>query len=109
MLHHELVAALEQVGERAPAFGRVEDVVLLHSYPWQFAALPAQFVPFPGEFFFSGQVLQARLQPFVFRSHFVLALRCSHWVILSSFTHGYARAARILNARWSDGPCGVMV
>src|SRR5262245_43674532 len=76
----KLAPALEQIAEGAAAVRTVEEVVLVDQHPWQFAALPAQFVSFPGEFLFGGKMLQTRLQPFVSRNHFVLSLCCSHWI-----------------------------
>ena len=42
VLHQQLAPAFEQIGERAPALGRVEHVVLLDAHPRQRAALGAQ-------------------------------------------------------------------
>ena len=44
VLHQQLAPALEQVGERAPALGRVEDVVLLDALPGQGAARAGDLV-----------------------------------------------------------------
>ena len=44
VLHQQLAPALEQLGERAPAVGRVEDVVLLDAHPGQRAALAGDLV-----------------------------------------------------------------
>ena len=99
MVDDQLAAAGEQIGERLRAVRAFEHVVLLDPFPRQFAALPAQFVPFPGEFLFSGQVRQARLQPFVSRHHFVVSLRCSHRISFLWLGTG---------TRLLAGPCGVI-
>src|SRR3989442_10648333 len=44
VLHQQLMAALEQLGERALALGPVEDVVLLDALPRQRAALAGDLV-----------------------------------------------------------------
>ena len=41
MLHQQLAPSFEQIGERAPALGRVEDVVLRDALPRQRAAARA--------------------------------------------------------------------
>jgi hypothetical protein len=56
VLHHELAAAVEQVGQRARALGRVEDVVLVDAHPRQRAALARDLVAE------AGQLLLARQQ-----------------------------------------------
>jgi hypothetical protein len=61
----ELVAALEEVGQRLLAPGPVEDVVLLHLLPRQLPALLAELVAQAREFLLAGQVLAARLDPFL--------------------------------------------
>jgi len=44
VLHHQLAAAFEQLGQRAPALGPVEDVVLLDAHPRQRAAFAGDLV-----------------------------------------------------------------
>ena len=83
MVDDQLVAAGEEIRECLRAVRTFEDIVLLDPFPRQFAALPAQFVASACEFFFGGQVRQARLQPFVSRHYFVASLCCSHRMILS--------------------------
>ena len=44
VLHQQLAAAFEQLGERALALGRVEDVVLVDAHPRQRAAFAGDLV-----------------------------------------------------------------
>ncbi len=114
VINDELASALEKIAERAAAVRSFEDVVLADAFPRQFASLPAQFVPFAGEFLFGGKVRQPRLDPFVARNYFVLCLCCSHRITLSllvafEFTYqGYARThvSSMLRAALSVSPFG---
>ena len=63
MLHHELVAAVEQVGQRAPAGRRVEEVVLVHANPRQRAALARDLVAEAGQLLLARQQLLAFGKP----------------------------------------------
>jgi hypothetical protein len=88
MVNDQLASSVEQIGKRLRAVRTFEDVILPHSFPRQFAALPAQFVPFAGEFLFGRKVRQPRLQPFFSRNYFRSDLFCTDEFPLS----GYARA-----------------
>ena len=55
VLHQQLAPAFEQVGERAPALGRVEDVVLLDAHPRQRAALAGDLVAQARQFLLARQ------------------------------------------------------
>ena len=65
VLHQQLAAAFEQVGERAPALGRVEDVVLLDAHPRQRAALAGDLVAQARQFLFARQQRLALGKPLV--------------------------------------------
>ena len=69
MLDHELAAALEEVGEREAAAGRVEGVGLGHLQPRLLAAALGDAITEAGEFFFLAQQLEAGGQPFFGRGH----------------------------------------
>ena len=65
VLHQQLAAAVEQVGERAPALGRVEDVVLVDAHPRQRAALAGDLVAQARQFLLARQQRLALGNPFV--------------------------------------------
>ncbi len=55
MLHQQLAAAVEQLGQRAPALGCVEDVVLGDALPGQRAARAGDLVAQVRELLLAGQ------------------------------------------------------
>ena len=65
VLHQQLAAAFEQLGERAPALGRVEDVVLVDAHPRQRAALAGDLVAQARQLLFVRQQRLALGNPFV--------------------------------------------
>src|SRR5271165_4157679 len=64
VIDNQLASSLEQLGQRYLARRSFEDVALLHLLPWKLAALAAQFVTQPGEFFLLLQERFSRRQPF---------------------------------------------
>src|SRR5579872_400859 len=78
VIDDQLASSTEEFVKSQRAFGTFEHVILLDSFPRQFAALPAQFIPLASEFLFSGQVLHPRLAPFVPRHHLMLRSCCCH-------------------------------
>ncbi len=71
MLHHQLAAAREQIGQRLLAFRAVEQVSLVDLDPGQRAALLAQPVARPRVFLFMRQMRFAGFEPFFTRDDFV--------------------------------------
>jgi len=67
MVDDELVAAVEQVGERLLAARRVEYIILLHLHPRQITTLATQIIARPGEGFFGGEMRLALLEPILVR------------------------------------------
>ena len=65
VLDQQLAAAVEQVGERAPAVGRVEDVVLVDTHPRQRAALAGDWSLQARQFLLVREQRLARGNPFV--------------------------------------------
>jgi hypothetical protein len=63
VLHHELATVCEQFSERAPAFRRLEDVVLVDAHPRQRAALTRDLVAQLCQFLFARQQLLALGNP----------------------------------------------
>ncbi len=82
VLHQQLAAALEQVGERARALGRVEDVVLLDAHPGQRAALAGDLVAQAGQFLLARQQRLALGDPVVPAKRRG-GSRCSTWAVAS--------------------------
>src|SRR5271170_5214721 len=72
VVHDQLAAAAEQLGQCLRSAGRIEDVVLLHADPGQLAALRAQRVPLARESLLLGQQILARGQPLVSRDYLML-------------------------------------
>ena len=60
MIDDELAPVFEKLGQRLLASGTVEDVLLVNLLPWEFAPLPAQFVPQPREFLFFREERRSR-------------------------------------------------
>src|SRR6476469_9373090 len=67
VLHHELVASLEQVAERHLSIGSVEQIILVDLDPWQCTALLGQALPRLGVFLFMRKVSLAGGNPFLAR------------------------------------------
>jgi len=67
VLHQQLPATFEQVRERAPALGCVENVVLVDPHPRQRAALAGDLVAQARQFLFARQQRLALGNPFVAR------------------------------------------
>src|SRR6266403_1451604 len=65
VLHQQLAATSEQFGERAPALGRVENVVLIDAHPRQRAALASDLVAEARQLLFVRQQRLALGNPFV--------------------------------------------
>jgi regulator of RNase E activity RraA len=59
MLDHQLAAALEEIGQRALAVGRVEDVLLVDAHPRQRAALLGELVAQMRQLFLARQQFSA--------------------------------------------------
>ena len=68
MVHDELAAAVEKIGQRYLAVGRIKFIALLYLFPGQSAALAAQFIAQAGELFLFGQELAAGGKPFLMRN-----------------------------------------
>ena len=68
MLHDELAAALEQVGQRLLAAGAVEHIVLVDLDPGQRAALLVQALAGLGQFLLMREMGLARGDPFLARN-----------------------------------------
>ena len=65
VLHQQLPAIFEQLGECAPALGRVENVVLIDAHPRQRAALAGYLVAQARQLLFVRQQRLALGNPFV--------------------------------------------
>ena len=65
VLHQQLAAAFEQLGERAPTLGPVEDVVLIDAHPRQRAALAGDLVAQARQLLLVRQQRPALGNPFV--------------------------------------------
>jgi len=65
VLHQQLAATVKQFGERAPALGRVENVVLVDAHPRQRAALAGDLVAQVRQLLFARQEPLALGKPFV--------------------------------------------
>jgi len=65
VLHHELVAAVEQFRERLPAIGPLEGVLLAHAHPGHLPAQTRHIVAAPCQVFLSGEQIPPRLKPLV--------------------------------------------
>src|SRR5262249_32934481 len=59
VVDEQLAAAIEQFGQCARAVAGVEAVFLVDRDPWQFAALPREFVAQPGVLLLAGEQLVA--------------------------------------------------
>ena len=69
MIDDELAPLFEEFGQRLLAARPVEDVLLVNLLPWEFAPLPAQFVPQPREFLFLREERRSRGEPLLVRNY----------------------------------------
>src|SRR5260370_20009576 len=69
VIDDELAPVFEKLGQRLLAARPVEDVLLANLLPWEFASLPAQFVPQPREFLFLRQEHRSRREPLLVRNY----------------------------------------
>src|SRR5262249_17796313 len=95
MIDDQLTLAAEQFGKRLLALRRIENVVLLHFLPGQFAALAAERIASVGKRFFLGQIGLARGDPFIVRNDLVRL----HETILSSLINWPASSSRFRRRR----------
>ena len=65
VLHDELAAAVEQIGERLPAVGPIEDVRLVDADPGQLPAQLRDLVAAPRQVLLGGEQIAPRFQPLV--------------------------------------------
>src|SRR5205085_12412125 len=72
VIDHELIAAVEKLGQRALAARAFEDVLLLDQLPWEISARLAQLVALPCELLLVGEKLRPRRHPFLVRNDPVL-------------------------------------
>ena len=72
MLHQQLAVAVEQIGQRALALGRVEHIGFVDAHPGQGAALAGEFVGLVAQGFFLCQQRLALGDPLVAGHHGVV-------------------------------------
>jgi hypothetical protein len=65
MIDDQLALAAEQIGQGLLAVRRIEQIILLHLFPWQFAPFAGQRIAGAGERFFLGEVSLTRGDPFI--------------------------------------------
>src|SRR3984893_3523827 len=81
VVHDQLASTAKEVGQGFLSARGVEDVLLVYSLPWQFAALSTQFVAQSRELLLLAQQLLSRGKPLRLRRDFrtfSLARRRSH-------------------------------
>src|SRR3954467_12204356 len=91
VVHDQLAPAIEQVCERHLAVRSVEQIVLLHFDPWQFAAAPAQLITLPREFFLLGKKSFARFRPFFARYYIATYIDAGHYFVPLCLRSAFSR------------------